>query len=139
MTIRKKISKVQARNMNPLTLAFIGDGVFELYVRERVVLLNKDLKPNDLHRNAINYVKASRQSYIIEELEESLTDEEKYIYKRGRNMKSNTVPKNADMVDYRRSSGYEALVGYLYLTGMIERLDEIIMMSVEIIENRKED
>ncbi|NLC66216.1 MAG: Mini-ribonuclease 3 [Clostridium sp.] len=125
--------------MNPLTLAFIGDGVFELYVRERVVLLNKDLKPNDLHKNAINYVKASRQSFIIEKLEDSLTEEEIYIYKRGRNMKSNTVPKNANMLDYRRSSGYEALVGYLYLIGSIKRLDEIIMMSLEIIENRKED
>lgn len=139
MRLRNEMNDIEARNMNPLTLAFIGDGVFEVYVRERVIILNKDLKSNDLHRNAINYVKASSQSFIIEKLEEYLSEEEFYIYKRGRNMKSHTIPKNASVVDYRRSSGFEALVGYLYLIGNIKRLDEIIVMSFKIIEKRKED
>lgn len=139
MRLRNEISDVEARNMNPLTLAFIGDGIFEIYVRERVIILNKDLKPNDLHRNAINYVKASSQSFIIEKIEEKLSEDEFYIYKRGRNMKSHTIPKNASVLDYRRSSGFEALVGYLYLTGNIKRLDEIIIMAFKTIEERKED
>jgi len=82
----------------------------------------------------VNYVKAASQSNIMQGLKGNLSEDEMYIYKRGRNAKSHTVPKNANLLDYRRASGYEALVGYLYLTGRDERLLEIIDLSFEFIE-----
>lgn len=123
-----------ARNYNPLSLAFIGDSIYENYVREKLILTHPTMLPRDLHIEAIQYVKAASQSRIITQLEAKLSEEEHYIYKRGRNTKSHTIPKNADVLDYKRASGFEALIGYLYLTGKKERLEEIIMYSFEVIE-----
>ncbi|MFH5837411.1 Mini-ribonuclease 3 [Proteiniclasticum sp. C24MP] len=130
----RPISENGARNYNPLSLAFIGDSVYENHVRERLILAYPNMLPKDLHIKAVSYVKASSQSRIICGIEESLHDDELYIYKRGRNTKSHTVPKNADLLDYRRASGFEALVGYLYLVGKDKRLEEIIDLSFKIVE-----
>ncbi len=128
------LSEAKARNYNPLSLAFIGDSVYENYVRHRLILKYPEMLPKFLHVEAVKYVKASSQSKIMEHILPHLTHEEIYMFKRGRNTKSHSVPKNANLIDYRRASGFEALVGYLYLTGMEDRLQELITLSFQIIE-----
>lgn len=112
---------------SPLTLAYMGDCVYELYVRA-YLLAGGNLSSNKLHRKAKGYVSASAQSRFMERLEPLLSEEEEGIYKRGRNAKSATVPKNADVIEYKRASGLEALIGYLYLEGRRDRLDEIMRL-----------
>ncbi|MBP1919156.1 Mini-ribonuclease 3 [Youngiibacter multivorans] len=133
------MEKKDAINLNPLILAFIGDSTFENFVRERIILRGTASLPHKLHLEAIRYVKAANQSYIMEVIESGLSEEEAYIFKRGRNMKSMTVPKNAKVIDYRRATGFEALIGYLFLIGEEERLLEIMELSAKAIEERKED
>ena len=128
------LSEAQARNYNPLSLAFIGDSVYENYVRHHLVLKFPDMLPKFLHVEAVKYVKASSQSRIMELALPHLSHEEIYIFKRGRNTKSHSVAKNASVIDYRRASGFEALVGYLYLIGNEERLEELMKLSFQIIE-----
>ncbi|EQK27307.1 ribonuclease III domain protein [Clostridioides difficile P71] len=120
--------------MSPLVLAYLGDTVYETYIREYLIRQNTQKKVNDLHKLAIKYVKAKAQATIIHEIEIELTEEESKIYKRGRNQKSNTSPKNADIIDYKHATGFEALVGYLYLNNEIERLQYIINKGIKIIE-----
>ena len=116
--------------MSPLTWAYIGDSVYELYVREFLVNTTK-LKPHKLHLEAIKYVKAKAQAEILEKIEEKLTENEKEIVKRGRNAENHHLPKNATVQDYMYSTGFEALIGYLYLTKQDERLIEILKMCIE--------
>ncbi|MCE5222477.1 MAG: Mini-ribonuclease 3 [Clostridium sp.] len=130
----REFSKDEARMLNPLQLAIIGDGIFEVFIRNYILTQNTALSANKIHVKAIGYVKAKSQSCIMHEIEELLTEEEEAVYKRGRNAKSPTVPKNADVRDYRMATGFEALVGYLYLTGNKERLDLIFNKSIEIIK-----
>ncbi|MGN0150765.1 MAG: Mini-ribonuclease 3 [Clostridia bacterium] len=111
---------------SPLALAYIGDGVYELYVRSRVIEEHSNLPAHKLHLHTVKYVKAHAQSNSIEALQNILTEEEASVYRRGRNAKSATVPKNANMVEYRRATGFEALIGYVYLTGDTERLNELM-------------
>ncbi|MDD7796413.1 ribonuclease III domain-containing protein [Clostridium sp. 'White wine YQ'] len=127
----EKFSSEKARRLNPLQLAFVGDGVFETFIRNYILNKNCELSAHKLHLEAIKYVKAHAQSEIIKRIEKELTEEEYYIYKRGRNTKSATVPKNADVTEYRAATGFEALVGYLYLIGDKERLNFILLKSVE--------
>ncbi|WP_326511867.1 Mini-ribonuclease 3 [Clostridium intestinale] len=127
----RKFTKEEARMLNPLQLAFVGDGVYEVFIRNYILNNNKELSTHKLHVEAIKYVKAHAQSEIIRRIESDLTDEEIYIYKRGRNTKSATVPKNADLAEYRAATGFEALVGYLYLINQIDRLNTILLKSVE--------
>lgn len=129
----RSFSKDEARMLNPLQLALIGDGVFEVFVRSYILTQNTALSANKIHVKAIGYVKAKSQSCIMHEIEELLEEEEEAVYKRGRNAKSPTVPKNADVRDYRMATGFEALVGYLYLTGNKERLEFIFNKSIKII------
>ena len=117
--------------MSPLTWAYIGDSVYELYVREFLVNTTK-LKPHKLHLEAIKYVKAKAQAEILEKIEEKLTENEKEIVKRGRNAENHHLPKNATVQDYMYSTGFEALIGYLYLTKQDERLDEILKEVAKI-------
>jgi len=126
----REFSKDEARNLNPLQLALIGDGVYEIFIRNYILSENIDLSAHKIHVNAIEYVKAKSQSKIIHSIEGDLTEEELYIFKRGRNTKSATVPKNADVRDYRSATGFEALVGYLYLIGDKVRLAYILSKSV---------
>lgn len=130
----REFSKNEAKQLNPLQLAIVGDAIYEVFVRTYILSSNVDLSANKIHRKAIGYVKAQAQAEIIHVLEEELSEEEEYIYKRGRNAKSQTVPKNADVRDYRMATGFEALVGYLYLIGDKERLDFIMGKSVSIIK-----
>ena len=127
-------SQDEARMLNPLQLALIGDGVFEVFIRNHILMKNTSLSANKIHVKAIGYVKAKSQACIMHEIESLLTEEEELIYKRGRNAKSPTVPKNADVRDYRMATGFEALIGYLYLIGNKERLEFVFNKSIEIIK-----
>lgn len=129
----KEFTKEEAKQLNPLQLALIGDGAYEIFVRNYILAKNEDLSAHKIHVQAIKFVKAKSQALIMHEIENELTDEEEYIYKRGRNAKSATVPKNADVRDYRMATGFEALVGYLYLIGETERLEFIFEKSIDII------
>lgn len=128
----KEFSKEEARRLNPLQLALIGDGVFEIYIRNYILSNNIELSAHKIHVKAIGYVKAKSQSIIIHNLESELTEDELYIYKRGRNTKSNTIPKNAEVIDYRNATGFEALIGYLYLSGDKQRLKYLLERSTKI-------
>lgn len=130
----REFSKSEARMLNSLQLALIGDGVYEIYIRNYVLSSNTELTAHKMHKEAITFVKAKAQSTIMHELEEELTEEETYIFKRGRNTRSNTIPKNADVRDYRMATGFETLIGYLYLVGEKERLDYILGKSIDIIK-----
>ena len=121
--------------ISPLVLAYLGDTVYESYVREYLIRKNINKKVNDLHKSAIKYVNAKAQATVIHAIEEELTEDEERIYKRGRNQKSHTSPKNADIIDYKHATGFEALIGYLYLSEDTERLKYIISKGIEIIEN----
>ena len=113
------------RSYSPLTLAYIGDGVYELIIR--TILVKKGNCPvNQLHKKASSLVKAGAQSKMMELLEPDLTEEELAVYKRGRNAKSYTKAKNASTIDYRRATGFEAVMGYLYLKGDYKRMIDLI-------------
>ena len=118
------------RTYSPLTLAYIGDAIFELVVRT-VLVERKNTQAEKLHKAATQIVKAETQARMIEALKESLTPEELSAYKRGRNAKAVTRAKNATMADYRKATGFEALMGYLYLKGEMERMIELIHLGVE--------
>ena len=117
------------RSYSPLTLAYIGDGVYELIIR--TILVKKGNCPvNRLHKKASSLVKAAAQSAIIEKIEEELTQEEHDIYRRGRNAHSPTMAKHATMADYRRATGFDALMGYLYLKEDYERMITLVRKGI---------
>ena len=120
----------EVNTMSPLTWAYIGDSVYELYIRQYLINTTK-LKPHKLHIEAIKYVKAGAQAKILEKVKQSLTEEEQEIVKRGRNAENHHLPKNATVQEYMYSTGFEALIGYLYLTKQDERLKEILELCVE--------
>ena len=119
------------RAYSPLTLAYIGDGIYELVIRS-VVVERANRSANDLHKKTTRYVKAPAQSAMIEALLPELTEEEEAVYRRGRNAKSYTTAKNASVADYRRATGFEALMGYLYLTGQIDRMLQLIKDGIRL-------
>ena len=129
-----KMDKIKLITMSPLVLAYLGDTVYESYIREHLIRQNINRKVNNLHKLAIQYSKAKAQATIIHELEDELTEEEMKIFKRGRNQKSHTAPKNADIIDYKYATGFEALIGYLYLSEDKARLEYIVKKGIEIIE-----
>ncbi|HJD38799.1 MAG TPA: ribonuclease III [Candidatus Blautia stercoripullorum] len=118
------------RTYSPLTLAYIGDAVYELVIR--TLLVEKgNTQVNKLNQRANRLVKASAQSEMIEKLKTCLTEEEMSIFRRGRNAKSYTMAKNATMSDYRRATGFEALMGYLYLTEQWGRILELVKLGLQ--------
>ena len=119
------------RAYSPLTLAYLGDAVYELVIRS-VVVERANRSAYDLHKEAVKYVKAQAQAKIIEALLELLTEEELAVYKRGRNAKSYTMAKNATMSDYRKATGLEALMGFLYLSGQTKRLLFLIKQGIAL-------
>lgn len=124
-----ELEDTDIRTYSPLTLAYIGDAIYELVIR--TILVEKgNTQVNKLHQRASKLVKASAQSEIIEKLKPYLTEEEMGIFKRGRNAKSFTMAKNASMSDYRRATGFEALMGYLYLTEQWDRILELIKIGI---------
>lgn len=130
--LKNKFTVQEARQLNPLVLAFIGDAIYEVFVRTYLVDKKRDMSVHKLHVEAISFVKAHAQSEIIKKLEDQLTEEETGIFKRGRNAKSGTVPKNADMQEYKAATGFEALLGYLYITEQTDRLNNILESVIEI-------
>ena len=118
------------RTYSPLTLAYIGDGIFELVVRT-VLVGRKNTQAEKLHKAATKIVKAETQALMAEAIKEELTEEELSVYKRGRNAKAVTRAKNATMSKYRRATGFEALMGYLYLKGDMERMIDLIFSGIE--------
>ncbi len=120
------------RAYSPLTLAYIGDGIYDLVIRT-VIVERANRSANDLHKRATKYVKAEAQAKMVIALEEELTEDEKAVYKRGRNAKSYTIAKNATMADYRKATGFEALMGFLYLTGQTNRLLYLVKRGIELV------
>lgn len=116
--------------MNALVLAYVGDTVYDLYVRTKLIL-SSDSTANALHRKAIDYVCASAQAEAMDRALDHLTEEEMTIYKRGRNAKHSTVPKNAELSDYHKATGLEAVLGFLYLEGKVDRLIDILKICIE--------
>lgn len=126
------------RTYSPLTLAYIGDAIYELVIR--TILVEKgNTQVNKLHKRASRLVKASSQSAMIEKLKPYLTEEEMGVFKRGRNAKAATMAKNATMSDYRRATGFEALMGYLYLTEQWERMLELMKTGIREVEQDGEN
>lgn len=125
-----QLEEQDIRTYSPLTLAYIGDAIFELVVRT-VLVERKNMQPEKLHKAATKIVKAETQSILVEVLKEELTEEELAVFKRGRNAKAVTRAKNATMSDYRRATGFEALMGYLYLKGDLERMIRLISLGIE--------
>lgn len=130
--------KVNANQLNSLALAYVGDAVYEIYVRRHLLQSGK-VKPNHLHREGTKYVSAKAQCRVLFRMmdEKLLSEEELAVVMRGRNAKSGTVPKNTDVQTYHYSTAFEALMGFLYLNEKIERLEELILKSFEFVEDKK--
>lgn len=122
--------EADVRSFSPLTLAYIGDAVYDLIIRT-VVVERGNRSANLLHRKTIQYVNAGAQAAMIEALLEELTQEEEAVYKRGRNAKSHTAAKNASIEDYRKATGMEALIGYLYVSDRFDRILELIRLGFD--------
>ena len=124
---------------SPLVLAYMGDAYYELFIRNMLVdQANEQVEK--LHKKTISYVKASAQAAIIDHYIEAemLTEEEMAVFKRGRNTKSHTIPKNAVPSEYRKATGFEALIGFLYLKGDTERKEELIKAGVRFLDEKKQ-
>lgn len=121
-----------ARGYSPLALAFVGDSIYEAFIRTKL-LLAANQSAAKLHRTAVSFVRAGAQALAMQALLPLLTEEEADIYKRGRNAHSHTVPKNADVTEYRAATGFEALVGYLYLSGQTDRLNHVMEQAYNVI------
>lgn len=128
-----KIEDVDINTYSPLTLAFIGDCVFDLVIRS-VIVCRANRQPNKLHKLKANVVKAQTQSEMAKALMDDMTEEEAAVYKRGRNAHSFSSAKNASIQDYRRATGLEALVGYLYLLNRSDRILELISLGLRKLE-----
>lgn len=123
----------KAELLNPVVLAYVGDALLEVYVRQLLVS-RPNLKPHDLHRAATKFVSAKAQAAALRVLEPLLTEREQDVVRRGRNAKSGGAPKNADVLDYRHSTGFESLLGYLHYVGDGERLQTILELFRQAVE-----
>lgn len=128
--IDRKKDVQDAKMLSPLVWAYVGDSVYELFIRT-MLINNSNAKPHKLHIESIKYVKAKAQADILKKIDEKLTEEEKDIVRRGRNTENHHVAKNANVADYAQSTAFEALIGYLYLTKQDERLKEILNMCID--------
>lgn len=128
------LKEISIQDYSPLTLAYIGDGIYDLIIRTMIVD-EANSRMNKIHEKASDLVKAQTQAAMMLSLLDILTEEEEAIYKRGRNAKAVTRAKNASMSDYRTATGFEALMGYLYLTGQSDRMMELIKNGLEKIKN----
>lgn len=131
MEFIKREKNIQDVNMlSPLVWAYVGDSVYELYVRTKLVNYS-NAKPHKLHLESIKYVKAKAQASILNKISEKLTEEEQDIVRRGRNTQNHHVAKNSNVADYSKSTAFEALIGYLYLSKQDERLKEILELCID--------
>lgn len=119
------------RSYSPLALAYIGDAVYDLIIRT-VVVERANRPANELHHITVGYVSAGAQAKIVEALMDSLTEEEQSVYRRGRNSKPHTMAKNASAGDYLKATGFEAVLGYLYLSDRMDRVLELIKTGTEL-------
>lgn len=122
--------EVDVRAYSPLTLAYIGDAVYELVIRT-VIVERANKAANELHKKTVKYVQAGTQAAMIMALQDVLTEDEIAVFKRGRNAKSNTSAKNASITDYRKATGFEALIGYLYLMDDMDRVLYLVKEGIE--------
>lgn len=125
------LTGLNPKQASPLVLAYIGDCVYDLVIKTYLIDKKGNMQVNKLNKMASGLVKAQTQSELIGLIEDDLTDEESSVYKRGRNAKSYTSAKNASISDYRRATGFEALIGYLYMQGHYTRMVELIRLSLE--------
>jgi len=121
---------VDIKTYSPLTLAYIGDSIYDLVIRT-VVVERGNRAANALHKSTSKLVNAGAQCQVMEAIKELLTEEEQAIFRRGRNAKSYTTAKNATISDYRKATGFEALLGYLYLQNNFDRIIELIHIGIE--------
>lgn len=121
----EKMDKLKANNLNPIVLAFVGDAVYSLYIRERLTFLS-DCKTGELNKLATKEVNAIAQAEFVKDILPILTEEELYVFKRARNAKKPTKAKHASVAEYNMSTGFEAVLGYLYVIGEIDRLNFIL-------------
>lgn len=128
-----KLNETQNRMLNPLVLAYIGDAVHEMMVRTYVINQYSG-SVNKLNQRVVAMIKATAQAEAFRQMESELTEEEIGMVKRGRNTKSLTVPKNTSVAEYRLATGFEALLGWLYLNGQEERLKDIVARAIRIAE-----
>lgn len=126
------IKNIDLQTVSMQTLAFIGDSVYDLYIRTYLASKANE-KAGKLHKKAVSYVSAKSQSKIMDKMIDKLNEEELQIYKRGRNTNIATN-KHVDIIDYKKATGFEALIGYTYLTHNILRLEEIVKYCIEIVE-----
>ena len=119
------------RTYSPLTLAYIGDGIYDLVIRS-IVVEQANRPAHELHRMTTGYVKAGMQAQMIVALGDELTEAEAEVFRRGRNAKPHTMAKNASRADYHKATGFEAVMGYLYLTGQNERMIALIKRGMEL-------
>ena len=132
------IRAVDPKGYSPLALAYLGDAVYELMIRT-ILVSRKDMQVQKYHKKASQLVKAETQANMIHALQEHLTEEELAVYKRGRNAKSYTMAKNATVSDYRAATGFEALIGYLYLKDELERAVALVRIALEAVNEKKEE
>jgi ribonuclease-3 family protein len=132
--LEEYINKIDLQIISNQTLAFIGDAVYNVYIRSYLAS-KSNMQTGILHRQSIKYVSAKAQSRIIDNIIKNLSEDEMNIYKRGRNTNITTVSKNVDVIEYKKATGFEALIGELYIQKKIDRLEEIIKMSIKIVES----
>lgn len=139
MEKRIKLTEKNWALLNGLALAYVGDAIYETYIRDYLVHQGQT-RPNQLHRLATHFVSAKAQAFLMHELitAEILTEIEVGIFKRGRNAKSHTSAKNADITTYRISTGFEALMGYLHLSKEKERMEELINWCIQRVEETED-
>lgn len=130
------LPQVDVKSYSPLTLAYIGDDVYDVVIRT-IVVEKANRSAHDLHTISSHFVKAKTQAEMIEALQDVLTEEEEAVYKRGRNAKAYTTAKNASVADYRKATGLEALIGYLYLSDRMDRVLFLIKEGLDRIEESK--
>ena len=128
-----ELNEIDIRTYSPLTLAYIGDAIYDLLVRSFVVCKG-NTSNNKLHKKTTRYVSAKAQAEIIKAIKEDLTQEEVAVYKRGKNAKPSSTAKNASLSEYLKATGFEALLGYLYLTGQKDRIVYIVKKGIEVVD-----
>ena len=134
------MKKIEVKQMKSLALAYMGDAVYEMHVRHHL-LSQGAVMPNQLHRSAVRFVAATSQAAVVQAwiADNFLTEEEQGVVRRGRNAKSGSFPKNTDVQTYRYSTGFEALLGYHYLSGDVARLEELVTDAIRQVEEKGVD
>ena len=129
------MTKSDLKMMNPLKLAFLGDAIYEAYIRYYIISKHS-LTTSEMSKTAVKYVNAEAQAYIVNVLKDEFTEEEWYMLKRGRNQKTGSKPKNASVTDYRYATGFETLLGYLYALDEKDRIYDIVGKAIDIIDRK---